>query len=231
MKFSQETMHALKNMAGINSNLVFREGHVLNTISEARNILATVEIPEIVPCDFGIYDLHQFLSLINMFDEPDLSISSKCINIAQGPQSVQYFTAAEAMLTSPPNKGIDVPEPGIIFELTDSNIASLRKVAATIGVDDVVISGNAGDDNVDIAVTALDNSTSNTYSINIPCTKMNDSFKAVYNINNFKFLPGTYQVGIASMKNRLVSIFTLLNTDAVRAKYLVALEVSSSIGE
>ena len=46
MELSDRTLNVLKNFANINSNIVFREGNVLKTISVAKNILAKVTLDE-----------------------------------------------------------------------------------------------------------------------------------------------------------------------------------------
>ena len=58
MELSDRTLNVLKNFANINSNIVFREGNVLKTISVAKNILAKVTLDETIDAEFGIYDLN-----------------------------------------------------------------------------------------------------------------------------------------------------------------------------
>ena len=54
MKVSSETINILKNFSGINSNLVFKPGKELKTISEAKTIMATASILEDFPVQFGV---------------------------------------------------------------------------------------------------------------------------------------------------------------------------------
>lgn len=63
MQVSNETIEVLKNFAGINPNIVISPGQKLKTISEAKNIMAEADITEDFPLEFGIYDLHEFLSV------------------------------------------------------------------------------------------------------------------------------------------------------------------------
>ena len=41
MKFSDNTMSVLRNFSDINQNILVKEGNILKTISEARNVLST----------------------------------------------------------------------------------------------------------------------------------------------------------------------------------------------
>ena len=63
MNLSNDTLNVLKNFATINPNLVFKPGQKLKTISESKTILASAEIVEDFPTEFGVYDLNEFLSV------------------------------------------------------------------------------------------------------------------------------------------------------------------------
>jgi len=70
MELSDRTLSVLKNFANINSNIVFREGNDLKTISVAKNILAKATLDEAVPQEFGIYDLNEFLNVLSLVENP-----------------------------------------------------------------------------------------------------------------------------------------------------------------
>ena len=53
MKLSKHTIEVLKNFATINPNIVVNSGQQLKTIAEAKNILASAEITEDFPQEFG----------------------------------------------------------------------------------------------------------------------------------------------------------------------------------
>ena len=60
MEISASTVNVLKNFASINSNIVIRPGNKIMTMSEAKNILAEVEVPEQFNNVIGIYDFKSF---------------------------------------------------------------------------------------------------------------------------------------------------------------------------
>ena len=91
MKISSETISILKNFAGINSNLVFKPGKELKTISEAKTIMAKASISEDFPGEFGVYDLNEFLSLYNLMNDPDLTFTDHCLLMSDGSQKIKYF--------------------------------------------------------------------------------------------------------------------------------------------
>ena len=222
MKLSNDTISILKNFASINSNLVFREGNCIKTISEAKNIMASANIEELIPMDFGIYDMGEFLSVLDMMDDPEIAIKKDRINISSSNQRVQYFTAPENILTSP-SKDINMPTPEVAFNLSNSVISSLKRAASTFGVDDVVIRSDGGPIHID--VTSNDNPTSNVYTVCIDQSS-DDPFRAVFNINNFRFMPGDYVVNVSS---RLISTFQC-KEERHGILYYVALEKNSTFG-
>ena len=67
MKLSKETLAIMKNFAGINANLMLKNGNKLSTISPAKSVMAVAQISENLPINgsgnFGIYELNDFLNL------------------------------------------------------------------------------------------------------------------------------------------------------------------------
>jgi hypothetical protein len=226
MKLSNESQAILKNFAAINSNIVINTGSELKTIAEAKNILAKASVSESFDTSFGIYDLNEFLGVMSMFDDPELTVADDAlsIKISQGRRSVKYFFSAPDILTSP-SKDIDMPSAEVTFTLTQDDMSQLRKAAGALGVTDVVVTKSAGESNLTLTVTDTKDSTSNTFDIEVDTTEACDEpFKFIFNIGNFKFVGGDYQVVISK---RLISHFKNLN---VPVEYWVALEKSSTFG-
>ena len=65
MQISKQTFEILKNFSEINSSILIKPGQKLETISEMKNILAKADVPEDFQTEFGIYDLTEFLNLID----------------------------------------------------------------------------------------------------------------------------------------------------------------------
>ena len=225
MKLSSETLGVLKNYASINSNIVFRGGSTIKTMSEAKNILASANVAEDFPTDVGIYDLNEFLGVISMFDDPDLEFYDNYVRVGESGRAVQYFFSDPSILTSP-SKDIQMPDPEVEFSLSDSELATIRKAAATLSVSDLVIeSGSSGETGMSAIVTDLADSTSNSFSLNLNANKLPDvPFRFVFNVANFKIVSGDYRVQVSS---KLISQLTNQNADL---NYWIALEKSSTFG-
>ena len=91
MQLSNETINVLKNFATVNPNVVFKPGQQLKTISEAKTILASAQIVEDFPQEFGIYDLNEFLSVYNLIEDPTLTFEDKSVLISGSGQKVRYY--------------------------------------------------------------------------------------------------------------------------------------------
>ena len=99
MKLSEQTVSLLKNFASINQNIQFKTGNKLQTISAQKNILVDAEIPESLPSDFAIYDLNKMLGVMSLFQDPELEIGEKTMNIGG---KVDYMFADPSMIVTPP---------------------------------------------------------------------------------------------------------------------------------
>ncbi len=223
MQLSENTVAVLKNFSSINPNLVFKAGNKVKTISVAKNILASATIAETIPQEFGIYDLNEFLSVVGLFDTPELLFTESSVKIRDGGQSVNYYFSALENLTSP-SKDITMPKCEIEFTLTEADLNKLRKAAATLGVSEVAVCGEEGGTGITIKVSDTKNATSNSFELNISSgdvVRPTNAFSMIFNIGNFKFANGDYR---ASLSSKLISNFKNVNGNI---EYWVALEKSS----
>ena len=220
MKLSKHTIEVLKNFAAINPNIVISPGQQLKTIAEAKNILASAEITEDFPEEFGIYDLNEFLSAMNLLGDPELTFSDKFVTItSSGQGSVQYFFSEKDILTTP-TKEIAMPNPEVSINITEPSLNQIKKAAAILGHNELALSGKDGV----ITAKVLDDkdSTTNTFALELDSNNdCKNEFTFVVNISNLKLLPGDYYVSITS---KLISHWT--NT-TVPVNYYIALEKGS----
>jgi len=220
MKISSETISILKNFAGINSNLVFKPGKELKTISEAKTIMAKASILEDFPGEFGVYDLNEFLSLYNLMNDPDLTFTDHYLIMSDGSQKIKYFYSEVDILTQP-SKDINMPECEVVLDLTMENLQKIQKAAAVLGHSELSFSSKGGD--VVASVFNEKDATANTFDIDLGTTST-ETFNYVFSIANLKMLQGDYKVSISS---KLISNWR--NADNP-LDYYIALEKSSSFG-
>ncbi|CAB4170952.1 sliding clamp [uncultured Caudovirales phage] len=216
MKLSKETVNLIKNFAGINSNLLLKNGNKLATISAQKNVMADATTTESFP-DFAIYDLNEFLGAMSLFDDPELEFQEKYVSIKQGSMNIKFFAADPSVLVAP-QKAITFPDAEINFNMSSTMLDMIKKTSSVLRAADVSIVGDGS--KVTAVVGDKKNATGNSYSEAIGET--DKVFKVNLKVENLKMLPGDYQVSISSKK---ISRFKAPNTDLV---YYVAVEADST---
>ena len=216
MKLSKETVALIKNFAGINSNLLLKQGNKLATISAQKNVMADATTTETFP-DFAIYDLNEFLGAMSLFEDPELDFQDKYVSISQGNMKIKFF-AADASVLVAPQKAITFPDAEINFNLSASMLNMIHKTASVLRAADVSIVG----DGTKVTAIVGDKKNASGNSFSEPVGESDKTFKVNLKVENLKMLPGDYQVSISSKK---ISRFKAPNTDLV---YYVAVEADST---
>lgn len=224
MELTEKTLEVLKNYASINSNIVFNEGNVIKTVSEAKNVLSTSTLDVEFPKQFGIYDLNEFLSTLSLLDTPSLRFEENFVVVSDsvGRSRIKYFFSDVDMLTSP-SKDIVMPECEVNFTLQRDTLLKIKRAASVLGHAEVSLSNADGR----LSLNVIDNNdnTSNVFSIDVDGSAGDVPFNFIFNISNLKMIDGDYTVGVSS---KLISHFKN-NTSGI--EYWVALEKNSSYGE
>jgi hypothetical protein len=222
MNLSKETLTLIKNFSSINGSIMFQKGNKLATISEGRNVMASVSIAEEFPIDFGIYDLGEFLNAVSIFSNPQLEFFDKYILISDGDNSkIKYFGAGEGIVKAPPST-IKFPVPEIMFHLDAHQLAMIIRTASVLKTNDIAIVGTGSE--IKIIVSDKKNATANAYDVVIE--ENSNVFNANFKLDNLKCLmPGAYTVEISSKK---ISRFKNVNDDLT---YFIAIEADSTFNE
>ena len=223
MELNEKTLEILRNFATINQNILVKQGKTLRTISEARNVLAKAEIEEEFPLDFGVYNLNEFIGALSLVDKPNLSFKENYVEIgdSSGRSKIKYFFASQDTLTYS-EKDITMPDAEVKFSLDESTIKRLINAASTLGHKELIITGN--NNLINLSVSDSQNSTANSYTIDVDGTYESEMFKFILDIENLKILNGSYDVNISS---KLIS--NLINKDT-NIQYWIALEKTSNYG-
>ena len=224
MELSENTLNVLRNFSGINQNMLIKTGTNIKTISEARNVVATADVTEEFPKDFGIYDLNEFIGVTGLVNNPNLHFNDDFVTVTDesGRSSVKYFYSAEETLTTP-TKDVSMPEPDVKFTLDNDTLNKLKKAAATLGHKELLIKANSGV--LSLSIVENQNATSNAFSIDIDGEFKEDAvFNFIIDISNLKILPGDYDVEISS------KLITQFSHKELSVKYWIALEKTSTYG-
>ena len=222
MKLNQNTIETLKNFAGINTNILIKQGDELSTISTMRNIFAKAKISDEFTNEFGIYDLNEFLSAVSGFAKPELSLQDKYMTISsEGSKSkVKYFYSDPSVIVSP-TKPVNMPEADVTFSLSSTNYKELLKMAAILKTPDLALIGTKGGDVV-LKICDKKNDTSNTFDIVVGQNATAD-YTFYFKVENMKMLDGDYDVSVSA---KSISHF---KNKKLPVEYWIALEPDSTI--
>ena len=214
MKISNDTIEVLKNFAGINTNILVREGNTLSTISTGKNIFAKAVLKETFPKEFAIYDLNSLLSLLTLTEDADISFEDESLKVSKGNSVFEYFYADPNIIVTAPDKSIEVQ-----FDLTKDDIDMIMKAAAITAAPMLSIVGQGGE----VIVTVGDPSTPKSNSFRQVIGTTDKEFDARLAVENFKVIPASYTVTLSQKK------FMFLESSKSELKYWLALERSSTI--
>ena len=217
MKISDTTFDVLKNFSTINQSLAFKRGSTIRTVSEQKTILAQATVPEAFPVDFAIYELNQFLGLSSLFEEADFDFGDRQVTLKEGSSKANYTYADPSMITTPPEKNIELPSVEVQFEMSKANYRQILNGANQLGLPEVVVTNRDG--KVSLVATDTKNPSSNEFTISSD-TDTDASFQFIFKIENLKFIPNDYTLSISK------SGIAHFESDSVQ--YWVATEAGST---
>ncbi len=212
MKLSATTTSILKNFSNINPSIAIKPGSQLRTMATARSILATAVVEETFETPFAIYDLPKFISVISLFEEPDLAFGKNQVKISSGKQSVSYTYCDPTMIITPPEKEINFPAGTTEFDLSPEEFTKLVRAASIMQMSSIALTGNGHD----IRIRALnpDNPTSDIYDIVVGETSK--TFNMIMDADTIKLIPKQFKVNISPR-----GIVRFLSDDSSLLYYIV----------
>jgi len=194
MKISDSTFDVLKNFSSINQSLAFKTGNVIRTVSEQKTILAQAKVNESFPVDFAIYELNQFLGLSSLFEDADFEFGESRVTLKEGSATANYTYADPSMITTPPEKNIDLPSIDVAFDMSKDDFRQVMNGANQLGLPEIVVRGEGG--TITLVATDTKNPTTNEFSRVVG--EHGAEFQFIFKTENFKFIQNDYQVEISS---------------------------------
>lgn len=172
MKISKETLSIIKSFSYLNQNLLFRKGNVIST-KNAKNgqaintVIGRAEVKEEFPMDFAIYDLKEFLGVIDSFKDPEFIFDEdkNYVFIKEENYSIKYGFANKDSVISPKKDSQDYTKMFGEFFISAENLKKIKKVGMVLGVEDLVVEG--GITGISMSVCNKSQRSSNVYKIDI----------------------------------------------------------------
>lgn len=199
MKFSQQTLSILKNFQNINKSLLFKPGSELRTISQVGTIFAVAKIEENIPKEAGIYELSKLLSVISLYDDPEIKFGDNSFEITDnnGKKKTRLTYTDSSMIHTPPSeKTPKMNDIDVQFNLSAEDFIGILKAGANLGLQDFTIVADG--EKMYVGVSDTDNATSDNYYVELGETE--NSFRYVVKTEYLKFIHTDYVISIDDKK-------------------------------
>ena len=222
MKLSDSTLTLLKNFSTINNSILFKPGNVIKTISQEKNIIGEAEVPETFTNEFGIFDLHDFLSVMSLFKDPTLNFEDNRILIKEKNKATTYRKTDSDFIKDPFKIQLNLPDILYSFELSWDHVQMILKASSVRELPDLTI--QCEDGNLSLLLfnkeTKLDKFIVN---LNQKVDTKNSSF--TFKCEDLKLLKGVYQVELYALNSSdAVGKFKRNNEDDMNLSYYIIVQ-------
>ena len=156
-------------------------------------------------------------------NDPDIDLRNESYMILRegNTTKVKFAFADPNVIISPPEKGIELPNSDVTFQLDSIQLQKLLKASSIYQLPDLAAVGNAK--NITLTVRDKKNDNSNEFSLVVGET--DSIFEFNFKIENIKLIAGSYEVQI-SRKNLAKFTNSKYNLD-----YFIALEPDSTYAD
>jgi len=219
MKLSNETLTVLKSFTAINKSILLASGNVIKTITPEKTLIAIADIPDTIPSDACIYDLSRFLSILSLYNDPDVEFFDKYFIISEGKRRTKYVFADLSMIHTPPEKEIVIPSADVVVNVTNGDLASVQKAAGVLQFSEIAFVGEGGK----CYLKAIDSSNNGADDFGIEIGETADVFQIIIKTDNLKLMPLDYEVtlcskGISQFKGTSVTYFVAIDSKSTYNK-------------
>jgi len=221
MKVGSETLLILKNFASINTNIIFKPGDNISTISNAKNIFVKATIKESIPNEFAIYDLNSLLAMLTLMENQDVEFGDKSLTVTSNAGKFEYFYSNPDLVTGAPSgeiEHVDVYK----FKLAAEDVQMVMKAAAITGAPTISVTNK--NQSVTLQVSDRKNDTASNF-----CKQLGtsfDNFDIFIAVENLKIIPDAYEVSVAKTPNGKAK-FLHFKHESKQLQYWIACEPGS----
>ena len=219
MKFSNETLTVLKSFTAINKSILLSAGSVLKTITPEKTLIAIANIQQEIPSDACIYDLSRFLSILSLYNDPDVEFFDKYFIISEGKRRTKYVFADLSMIHTPPEKDITIPSADVEVSVTADTLSSVLKAAGVLQFSEIAFVGEGGK----CYLKAIDSANENADDFGVEIGEAVDDFKIIIKTDKLKLMPIDYDVtlcskGISQFKGEGVTYYVAIDSKSTYNK-------------
>lgn len=187
MKFSSKTLGILRNFDTINQSMVFEKGRIIRSMSPHKSILAFANIDEEIEQDAVVYDMGRFLTVLSMYQDPEIEFEDKMFKITEGKKKAHY-AYADASMVEAPKKSAKFGEADVEVELSSANLTAVLKACGAMQLPDVAFIGEGGK----CYIRAMDSDSPTSDGFDIEIGDAAEDFIIVMKADNLKLINTDY---------------------------------------
>lgn len=190
MKLSTRSLAIMKNFSLINQSIVIKPGNKLETISNVKDSFAKAEIEESFPTTVAIYDLNEFLGVVGLFEDPEFDFGDRSVTITEGKTKQSYYYADASVITTPPEKGVNLPSVEVNATLSKEQLSKLIRSASVNKASDLTFT------NGNVQVHDKSVPTSNRFEISAVATT--GDYELSMKVDKLKMVADDYEIAICA---------------------------------
>jgi len=219
MKFSNETLTVLKSFTSINKSILLKAGKQIKTITPEKTLIAIADIPDELPSNACIYDLSRFLSILSLYNDPNVEFMDKYFIISEGKRRTKYVYADLSMIHTPPEKEIVIPQADVTVNVTGEELSTVQKAAGVLQFSEIAFVGEGGK----CYLRAIDSVQQNADDFGVEIGETVDTFNIIIKTDNLKLMPMDYEVtlcskGISQFKGKDVTYYVAIDSKSTYKK-------------
>jgi hypothetical protein len=198
---------------------LLKPGTTIKTITPEKTLIAIAEIQDTIPAEACIYDLSRFLSIISLYNDPDVEFGDKYFIISEGKRRTKYIYADISMIHTPPEKDINIPSEDVVVDVTESDLSAVLKAAGVLQFSEIAFVGESGK----FYLNAIDSANDNADDFGVEIGDTADEFRVIIKTDNLKLMPMDYKVticskGISEFKGKGVTYFVAIDSKSTYNK-------------
>lgn len=164
------------------------------TVNDGNTIMSIVNIKNEVFKDFefetdfvfGIYDLHEFVSLISIFDgDFKFEMNKSVCEISNKQGNVKYYAAEQELIREGKKEIKAAIDWYTEFDFDKDQYSSFIKAVPVVNGKFIIFQGKKGEKKISIQVKDKDMSSSNSFNINVDVEANEKDFKQIIDKDNF----------------------------------------------
>ena len=184
-------------------------------------MLAEANVSEEFPRQFAIFDLNQFLSTFQAFEDPDIGFEEKQLTVTNGSGGKAYISyAAPENIITPPEKELSIPSADVTIMIKERAMKNALNMAGILDLPEVALVGKGSV----VYLSAIDSRNRGSNKFETAVGETGDEFSLIFKVENLKMLPRDYDVEVSS---KGISRWDSKTGDV---RYYIATETSSKFG-